>query len=126
MTETLTDEQRANKRYLVHWKLALSLNMKGANQTVHGKLSDIACNGATVLVENNLPAKSAVTAMFVIPPKVHGESPQTIQVSGKLIYCVLGGNGLFRAGIQFDSFVGQGLTILEKDLNARIPLSGTQ
>jgi len=123
MSTQPTDDQRVNKRYLVKWKLVLSLTMKGKNQTIQGNLADISTQGATALIENNLPAKSTVTAIFVIPPKALGEPPQTIQVNGKLIYCVLGGHGLFRAGIQFDDFIGQGLAILEKDLSNRIPLS---
>lgn len=126
MPEQLTEEQRANRRYLVKWKLALALSAGGGSQTIHGHLSDISLKGATALVEQNLPAKSTLSLMFVIPPRVHGEHAQTVQVNSKLIYCVLGGNGLFRAGLHFDTFMGQGLLILEKELSDRIPLSGTQ
>jgi hypothetical protein len=123
MSTQATEDQRVNKRFLVKWKLMLSLTIKGNNQTIQGNLADISTQGATALIENNLPAKSTITVIFVIPPKTLGEPPQTIQINGKLIYCVLGGHGLFRAGIQFDHFIGQGLAILEKELSSRIPLS---
>lgn len=123
MSPQAPDEKRVNKRYLVKWKLALSLTLDNKSQTIHGNLADISIRGGTALLENNVPTQSSVAAIFTIPPKTIGAAPQTIQVNGKLIYCVLGNYGLFRAGIQFEAFIGEGLAALSKELAERIPLS---
>ncbi len=123
MSPQVPDEKRVNKRYLVKWKLALNLTLNNKTQTIYGNLADISIRGGTALLENTVPTKSTVAAIFTIPPKTIGAAPQTIQVNGKLIYCVLGNYGLFRAGLQFENFIDEGLAMLSRELAERIPLS---
>lgn len=110
-----------HRHYLIKWKLVLTLQANGVGRTFSGWLGDISMHDATAYIENNLPVKTHLTAVFAIPPKVPHGPPQMIQASCKSTYCVLGNNGMFRAGIEFLSFSGKGREELEKELLNHIP-----
>lgn len=113
-----------HKRYLVKWKLAMTMQANGMNRTYHGWIGEISMLDATAYIENNLPVNAKLTAVFAIPPRVAHEPPKMIQANCKSTYCVLGNNGMFRAGIQFVSFLGNGSKELEKELANHIATHG--
>lgn len=115
-------EAAAPKHYLIKWKTVLTMTINGVNRTFHGWLGDISTANATAYIENNLPVNTQLTTVFLIPPKIPHEPPKAIQASCKSQYCVLSGNGMFRAGIKFNSFAGNGLAELQKELDSHIPL----
>jgi hypothetical protein len=114
-------ESSEHKHYLIKWKLAMSMQANGMNRTFHGWLGDISTLDATAYIENNLPVNAQLSAIFAIPPRVPHEQPKMIQATCKSVYCVLGNNGMFRAGIHFSSFLDNGREELEKELAKHIP-----
>lgn len=115
-------ETSVHRHYLIKWKMVLNMHLNGMERNFHGWFGEISTVSATAYIENNLPINAQLTGVFLIPPKSPREQPKAIQVSCKSTYCVLDNNGMFRAGIKFNSFVGNGLQELEKELANHVPL----
>ena len=119
-----TEHPSGHNRYLVKWRLEMAMQANGMNRTYHGWIGEISMQNATAYIENNLPVNAKLTAVFAIPPRVAHEPPKMIQASCQSVYCVLGNNGMFRAGIQFVSFMGNGSKELAKELANHIATHG--
>jgi hypothetical protein len=115
-------EKNLHKHYLIKWKVVLNMQINGMERNFHGWLGDISTESATAYIENNLPVNAQLLAIFLIPPRIAHGQPQAVQVKCKSTYCVLGNNGMFRAGIKFNSFLDNGQAVLEKELAEHIPL----
>lgn len=117
----IVEHKNEHRHYLVKWKLVLTMQVNGVTRNFQGWFGDISIEGGTAYLENNLPVKSQFTALFALPPKAPHEPQKIIQANGKSTYCVLGNNGMFRAGITFVSFQGNGREELAKELENHIP-----
>jgi hypothetical protein len=118
-TESIVHKSE-HKHYLIKWKLVLTMQANGVTRNFHGWFGDISMQDGTAYLENNLPVKTQFTAVFALPPKAPHEQPKLIQANCKSTYCVLGNNGMFRAGITFISFSGNGREELAKELENHI------
>lgn len=114
-------ERNISKHYLIKWKLLMNLQINGMERNFYGWLGDISTTDATAYIENNLPINAKLKAAFIIPPKYAHGPTITLQANCKSTYCVLGNNGLFRAGIKFLNFENNGQDALEKELLNHIP-----
>ena len=117
------DKRSEHRRYLIKWKLVMSAQLNGVDRTFYGWIGEVSMDEATAYIENNLPVRIQLAAVFAIPPKIPHVAPKTIQVKCKSTYCVLNGNGMFRVGLQFASFTGNGHDELAKELADHIPLN---
>jgi hypothetical protein len=109
-----------HKHYLIKWKLVLTMQINGTTRNFHGWFGDISMKDGTAYLENNLPAKAKLVAVFALTPKAPHVPPKLIQANCKSTYCVLGNNGMFRAGIEFTSFMGNGREELAQELENHI------
>jgi len=114
-------ERNISKHYLIKWKLLMNLQINGMERNFYGWLGDISTTDATAYIENNLPINTKLKAAFIIPPKYAHGPTITLQANCKSTYCVLGNNGMFRAGIKFLNFENNGQDALEKELLNHIP-----
>lgn len=122
ITTVIIEHKKDERRhYLVKWKLVLTMQLNGVTRNFHGWFGDISIADGTAYLENNLPVKAQLTAVFALTPKAPHDPPRLVQASCKSTYCVLGNNGMFRAGIEFISFVGNGREELAKELENHIP-----
>ena len=115
-------ESSIHRHYLIKWKLAISMQVNGRDRIFHGWIGEISTVGATAYTENNLAANSRFFAQFLIPSKSTHEHAKVVQVDCKSTYCVLDNNGMFRVGLKFAAFSGNGLAELEKELTRHIAL----
>lgn len=115
---------RREKRHLTSWRAYVSVQGRHNYQeeTYPARVYDISMEGATLLVERNLACMPA-TLTLAVPPKTPG-APIQVRVKSRLVYTLLGSDGQFRAGIDFEDFHGDGKRVLEEALNARVQFSG--
>lgn len=111
------------RRHLTRWRAAVSVQGRHNYQEEQhsARVYDISLEGATLIVEKNLHTATHATVIFFVPPKQPGK-PVPVQVRGKLVYTLLGADGQFRAGVDFDEFIGDGKAVLSDVLSERIAI----
>lgn len=113
-------ENRQEKRFPIHWPVAIVFD-DGANQdTYHGTTHDLSLIGCAVLTEHNVYSVKAVTILLSLPPEHRGQARRIIEIKARMAYTVLSaGHRKFRCGIQFLNFKDNGRTLLKREIEKR-------
>ena len=116
-----TAENRKCARYTCHWRVAIIHKSVGRNDIYHGRTQDLSEGGASVYLHHNI-FRPEVVMLLAVPPLNAGEKETIIEIFCHMAYTVLDSDqGLFRIGLQFLSFKGDGKSTLTKILDKRKP-----
>jgi len=120
MATQKTAEQREHVRHPVHWRTAIIHKNVDRNDIYHGRTYDVSMNGASVFIHHNI-FRPEVVMLLAIPPLIIGQKETIIEIHCHMAYTVLDSEqSLFRIGLRFLSFKGDGRNILTKTLSKRI------
>ena len=115
-----TAEHREHVRHPVHWRTAIIHKNVDKNDIFHGRTNDLSINGASILIHHNI-FRPEVVMLLAIPPLNTGQRETIIEIQCHMVYTVLDSEqSLFRIGLRFMSFKGDGKNILEKTLSKRV------
>jgi ATP-binding cassette subfamily F protein uup len=113
-------EQREHVRHLCRWRIALIYENGGKNDIFHGRTADLSSRGATVFVHHNIFRSESVTMLLAVPPLNAGQRETIIEIKCRMTETILDSeHSLFRIGLYFESFKGNGMNILNSILNSR-------
>lgn len=114
------DEQREHVRHLCRWRIAIIYENAGKNDIFHGRTADLSSRGATVFVHHNIFRSESVTMLLAVPPLNAGQRETIIEIRCRMTETILDSeHSLFRIGLYFESFKGNGMNILNSILNSR-------
>ena len=121
-----TAEHRKHFRHPVHWRVAIVHKVGDKNDIYHGRTHDLSARGASILVEHNIFMMGEVVMLLGVPPLNPGQKETIIEIQCSMVYTVLDAEQkLFRIGIHFLRFKGDGKKVLTDVLSGRaIPKSG--
>jgi ATP-binding cassette subfamily F protein uup len=113
-------EQREHVRHLCRWRIAIIYENAGKNDIFHGRTADLSSRGATVFVHHNIFRAEAVTMLLAVPPLNAGQRETIVEIRCRMTETILDSeHSLFRIGLYFESFKGNGMNILNSILNNR-------
>lgn len=117
---TLPD-QREQVRHLCRWRIAIIHENSGKNDIFHGRTADLSSRGATVFIHHNIFHSEAVTMLLAVPPHNSGQRETIIEIKCRMTNTILDSEqSLFRVGLYFESFKGNGREILNSILDSRV------
>jgi ATP-binding cassette subfamily F protein uup len=120
VAEKHIDEQREYVRHLCRWRIAIIYENAGKNDIFHGRTADLSSHGATVFVHHNIFRSESVTMLLAVPPLNAGQRETIIEIRCRMTETILDSeHSLFRIGLYFESFKGNGINILNNILNNR-------
>lgn len=97
-----TKEHRNEIRYLVTWRMAVSINGQGFH---YGRAKNISLHGAAILSGLNIKPGTSVTLNIHTPPLTAPCKPKTLIIHGITSYAVHDADHLcFRVGVTFVKF----------------------
>ena len=95
-------EHRKARRFRVKWHADIFIDGQSAQR---GSINDLSTQGASIYLNNSLPAAKLVTLHIHVPPLNLTSKPHLIAVSAKIVYMVFDGTKQsFRAGVDFLGF----------------------
>lgn len=113
-------ENRRHYRHPVHWRVAIVHKNGDKNDIYHGRTHDLSAWGASVLLNHNIFVMADVVVLLAIPPNNPGQKEIIIEIDSRMAYTVLDSDQqLFRIGIRFLKFKGEGKRILADVLSKR-------
>ncbi len=112
---------RSHYRHPVHWRIALVYKNGDKNDIYHGRTLDLSVRGAQILVEHNIFMMSDVVLLLAIPPLHTGQKETIIEIDCRMAHTILSSKpSLFRIGLHFLYFKGEGKRILSDVLSKRL------
>ncbi len=119
VTVLKTDDDREHVRYPVHWRAAIVHKNVERNDIFHGHTCDLSVSGASVFLHHNI-FRPEVVMLLAVPPLHAGQKETIIEIYCHMAYTVLDSDqSLFRIGLRFMSFKGNGENTLTKNLSKR-------
>ncbi|MBB5191488.1 hypothetical protein HNQ50_002218 [Silvimonas terrae] len=118
--EIPVQDMRKESRYLVNWRVAIVYSETEERLSFRGRAFDISNSGFSLHSDFSLPGSDRVTVLISIPATAAGMRPKIVEVKSRVVYTVLSGD-LFRTGIQFVEFKGDGKNLLKQTLAGRVP-----
>lgn len=116
-----TAEHRKQIRHPVHWRVAIVHHVGDRNDIYHGRTHDLSAWGAGILVEHNIFMMGEVVMLLGVPPVNPGQKETIIEIQCRMVYTVLDSEeNLFRIGIRFLHFKGDGKKVLTDILSGRV------
>jgi hypothetical protein len=110
-------EQRAFRRHLIDWRVAVVNENSADRKTFHGRACDISLGGVSILCDHNIFFSESVILLLSMPARSPGKKPRIIEVSSQNLHTVLVLNQpLFRVGFRFLKFKRDGRHRLEEYL----------
>lgn len=95
-------EHRKAPRFRVKWHTDILIDGQSAQR---GSINDLSTQGASIYLNNSLPAAKLVTLHIHVPPLNLTNKPHIIAISAKIVYVVFDGTKQsFRAGVDFLRF----------------------
>ncbi len=126
-SSTVATEHRKHYRHPIHWRIALIHKIGDKNDTYHGKSHDMSMMGASILIDHNIFVMSEVVVLLSIPPLHAGQKETIIEIQCGMVYTVLDSEqNLFRIGLLFRHFKGEGRHFLSDILSKRALPKDTQ
>lgn len=114
-------DQREQIRHLCRWRIAIIHENSGKNDIFHGRTADLSSRGATVFIHHNIFRSDAVTMLLAVPPHNSGQRETIIEIRCRMTNTILDSEqSLFRIGLYFESFKGNGREILNSILDSRV------
>lgn len=96
------EEQRRDPRYLVSWRVALSV---GDSNSHYGRVRDISLHGAAILSDLNIKPDTRLMLSILIPTLSRDCEPKIMAIHGKAVYTAYDAEQLrFRVGVSFIKF----------------------
>ena len=112
--------KRKYYRHPVRWRVAIVNKSSGENDIYHGRTYDVSVSGISVLLERNMSFTSEVVILLAIPPMHQGQKETILEIQCGLTHSVLDSvHNLFRLGMRFIHFKGDGKRILSDILSKR-------
>ena len=112
--------RRKHYRHPLRWRVAVVNKSGGQHDIYHGRTHDLSLSGASILVERNLFFTSDIVVLLAVPPAHHGQRETILEIQCKIMHTVLDSDhGLFRMGMKFVQFKGEGKRILHDILSKR-------
>lgn len=114
---------RTAARYHVRWKIALIFDDTEHRPTYHGRTHDLTLVGTGMLTHKDVFTEAPVVILLAVPPLQRDRKPAVIEIQARQLYSVYSGETYcFRLGLEFISFKGDGLQILEEGLSHYHPI----
>ena len=111
---------RKHYRHPLHWRVAIVNKNGGRDEIFHGRTHDISQSGVSIHVERNVFFTEDVILLIGIPPQHHGLRETIVEVQCRVMHTVLDSDhGMFRIGMMFVHFKGDGKRILTDVLSKR-------
>jgi c-di-GMP-binding flagellar brake protein YcgR len=108
-------EHRQQKRYPFHWRVAIVFDSTENQDTYHGVTNDISMGGCAMLTEHNVYSAHPISILISLPADHPGGRRKVVEAKARMVYTVLSsGHQMFRCGIQFLNFKGQGRAVLSR------------
>lgn len=108
MLQQGSKEQRRETRYMVSWRVAVSVNgqdLVNGRDWHYGRVKDISLHGAAILNELNLKPGTRVTLSIHMPTLNRLCEPKVLTVHGEIAYTAHDTSLMcFRSGISFVKF----------------------
>ncbi|HXU93534.1 MAG TPA: ATP-binding cassette domain-containing protein [Gallionella sp.] len=118
---SLDDDKRTHMRRLCRWRMAIIHENMGKNEIFHGHTADLSMGGATVFIHHNIFRVETVTMLLAVPPLNAGLKETIIEIKCRMTSTILdSGQNLFRVGLSFEGFKGDGKSVLARILNSRM------
>ena len=118
-TAVKTVDDREHIRYPVRWRAAVVHKNVERNDIFHGHICDLSVSGASVFLHHNI-FRPEVVMLLAVPPLHAGQKETIIEIHCHMVYTVLDSDqSLFRIGLRFMSFKGNGESVLTKTLSKR-------
>ena len=112
--------KRAHFRHPVRWRVAIVNKSGGKHEIFHGRTNDVSLSGISILLERNVIFTSEVVVLLAIPPMHQGLKETIVEIQCALTHSVLDSvHHLFRLGMRFIHFKGDGQRILSDVLSKR-------
>ena len=114
------DEKRRGYRHRLHWRVAIINKGQNNDDIYHGRTHDISLTGVSILIEHNVTFTSEVVVLLEIPPIHLGQKKTLVEVQCNTTYTLLDSvHSLFRLGMRFVHFKGDGKRVLSDILSKR-------
>ncbi|MBI3901981.1 MAG: PilZ domain-containing protein [Nitrosomonadales bacterium] len=118
---TDTPEHRRATRHPVHWRVAIVRKTGDKNEIFHGRTHDVSTRGASILADENIFVEDSIVMLLAIPPRHTGLPENIIEIRSRMLYTVLSADhGMFRIGIKFLEFKGEGKSALTDILSQMV------
>ena len=112
---------RKHTRHLCHWRMAIIHKNKDKNDIFHGRTNDLSVDGASVFIHHNVFKVEEVVMLLAVPPLNVGQKETIIEIQCRMAYTILDSEqSMFRIGLQFQGFKGDGKDMLAKILGNRV------
>ena len=114
-------ENRAHKRYLFRWPVALVFDHDGQSRTYHGTTREISLGGCSLLTDYNIYTSHPLTLLVSLPADSPLARRRVLEIRARLCYTILASKeDRFRIGIEFLSFKNDGRNALREAIESRI------
>lgn len=112
--------QRKHYRHPLHWRVAIVDKSGGQHDIYHGRTHDLSLGGASILIERNVYFTEQIVILLAVPPMHQGQKEIILEIESTLLHTVLDSvHGMFRLGMKFVHFKGDGKRILSDILSKR-------
>lgn len=113
-------ENRKEKRYPLHWPVAIVFSATEDQDTYHGVTHDISMHGCAILTEHNVFSEHPVAVLLNLPAENSSGRRKVVEVRARMVYTVLSsGHQKFRCGMHFLEFKGSGRATLKRAIERR-------
>lgn len=113
-------DKRREKRYPFHWPVAIVFDATDDRDTYHGVTHELSLTGCSVLTEHNVFSEHPISLLVSLPVEHPGARRRVVEIRCRMVYTVLSsGHQMFRCGIQFVNFKGNGRTLLRRVIERR-------
>ena len=113
-------ERRAAKRYMLRWRVAISIVSQGSSVVYQGRTVDISTSSCSLVLDRNLSPNQNVT-IFLELPGIHAkQAAKVIEVEAMIVFVALSGKyDAFLAGVKFGRFKDDAQAQLKARLGSR-------
>lgn len=118
-------EQRAAVRYPLNWKVVLACDRGGKKAFFHGSTRDISMTGACVITPQEISDSELVLLLVVPKQKIVNETMLEIKC-GKVFSVFDEKLNLFRIGLRFIEYAGEGQSLLAATFESRFSRSASR
>ena len=120
--------RRKHYRHPLRWRVAVVNKSGGQHDIYHGRTHDISLSGASIMLERNVFFTAEVVILLAIPPMHQGQRETILEIQCNVMHTVMdSASGLFRLGMKFVHFKGEGKQVLHDILSKRhIPKQDTK
>lgn len=115
-------DNRAHKRYLFRWPVALVFNHGEQRTTYHGTTRELSMGGCSLLTDYNIYSNQPLTMLISLPADNPLARRKVLEIRVRMRYTILAAKeDRFRCGIEFISFKDDGRNALRQAMESRIP-----